>query len=67
MACSKTNVLADSTLPISKIVFFCQALSIRDPGDNKKEFMLDILVPLVTSETEIYGQLKHDVFGDSDT
>ena len=26
MACSKTDVLAGSTPPISKIVFFCQTL-----------------------------------------
>ena len=36
MACSKTNVLADSTLPISKIVFFCQALFINFPDPTAK-------------------------------
>ena len=34
MACSKTDFLADSTPPISKIVFFCQALN----RDCRKKF-----------------------------
>ena len=42
-------------------------LTMKQPGETKEAFMRDILAPLVTSKTEIYGLLKHDVFGDSDT
>ncbi len=36
--------------------------TLKRSGD-KKDFMLDILVPLVTSETQTYIQLKQDIFG----
>ena len=43
-----------------------ELLSETMPGETIVAFMLDILAPLVSSETETYVQLKRDVFGDPD-
>ena len=43
-----------------------ELLSETKPGETIVAFMLDILAPLVSSETETYVQLKRDVFGDPD-
>ena len=41
MACSKTDILADSTPPISKIVFFCQALISNCPRISDQITMIE--------------------------
>ena len=40
-----------------------QELPNLERSGDKEDFMLDILVPLITSETQTYIQLKQDLFG----
>ncbi len=47
MACSRTDVLAGSTPPISKIVFFCQTLSIALKGRNIRNATLEQILTLL--------------------
>ena len=44
-----------------------QELPLTAPGETKEAFMIDVLTPLVTSDTETYAQLKRDIFGASES
>ena len=36
---------------------------IPQPGENWQEFVSEFMVPLITSDTAIYQELKNDIFG----
>ncbi len=44
-----------------------QELPLTAPGETKEAFMIDVLAPLVTSDTETYAQFKRDIFGASES
>ena len=40
--------------------------SISHPGETWQAFVCEFMVPLITPETDIYKELKTDIFGDGD-
>ena len=63
----RTGDAEDDLKPASgKIYNACkEQLSLRHSGNSVKTFMRDTLAPLVSQETNIYRELKSDIFGDT--
>ena len=55
----------DNPKPASgEIYVACKTiLGLASPGNNAKTFMRDTLAPLVTPDTQVYEEMKRDIFG----
>ena len=62
---NRSNELSDDLKPASGEIYnACKVLlSLTNPGNDARTFMRDTLTPLVSRDTQVYQEMRQDIFG----